>query len=397
MSYNIALSGLRATSQDLGTISHNIANVSTAGFKAGRGEFASIYSGGQAGGVEYANVSQNFDRDGDMINTGRALDLGISGNGFFMTKSAGQTTYTRSGFFQQDRNNFIVDNNGKKLQGYQVDANGQLNTGAVTDLKISAASLPAKASENLELGMNLDARLVQVDRATVAFDPADPSSFNASSSAKIYDSLGNEHVMTQYFTKTAPNTWEVQTHVNGATVGAPHTLSFDTSGNLSAGQIYNFTGIDPQTGADLMNLNIDFTSSTQYAAEFNVNKSIEDGYTSGELAGVRVEDDGSIFAVYTNGQDRMQGQVALANFPNTQGLRQVGQTSWEASFASGSPLVGTPDSGTLGSLVGGAYEGSNVDLTGELVSLMSAQRNYQANAKTISTADQLTKALFNAI
>lgn len=395
MSYSIGLSGLRATNQSLGVISHNIANVSTAGFKSARAEFAAVYGGGQPGGVEVNNVSQNFERDGDVVNTGRSLDLAISGQGFFMTSLNGQAAYTRAGTFNRDADNFIVANNGMRLQGYMANEAGQLLNGVVQDLRIDVANLPAKASTQLDFVANLKADAVAVDSGANPFDPADASSYNFSQSSELYDSLGTRHVLTQYFVKTGDNSWEVNYRIDGNAVAAAQDLTFNTDGTLAspAGNIVlNYA----PAGAEAMTVSLDPANMTQFAADFNVSRNQPDGHTAGELAGVRFESNGNMYAVFTNGQDQLKGKVVMASFANPNGLRQGDDTSWLQSFASGAPAIGEPNTGTLGSLTAGAYEGSNVELTGELVNLMTAQRNYQANSKSISAADKMTQVLFNS-
>ncbi|MDA0111037.1 flagellar hook protein FlgE [Vibrio sp. La 4.2.2] len=398
MSFDIALSGLDATNTQLNTISHNIANASTYGFKEARTEFSAVYNGMQAGGVEVASISQNFDKNGSVSGTGRAMDLAINGNGFFVTKDhMGQTLYTRAGVFGTDKNNYVVGNTGAKLQGYGVDSNNNLLTGSVGDLKISTSSLAAQATDKLDFVANFDASSKVVDQTVNPFDPADPDSFNSSYTSKVYDSLGNSHTVTQYFTKTADNTWEVNVQVDGGSTPAQTVpVTFNPDGTL-ASPTGSFNVAFPAAGANAMSIDISLEGSTQFGAAFGVSTNNPNGYTSGELAGVRVEDNGMVFATYTNGQSQLQGQVVLANFANPQGLAKTNGTAWTQSYGSGAPVMGTPGSGVLGDLTPGALEGSNVDLTSELVNLMTAQRNYQANAKTISTSDKLTQALFNAV
>ncbi|AXN31185.1 flagellar hook protein FlgE [Vibrio coralliilyticus] len=398
MSFNIALSGLDATNTELNTISHNIANASTYGFKGARTEFAAVYNGMQPGGVEVASISQNFDKNGSVSGTGRAMDLAINGNGFFVTKdSAGQLLYTRSGVFGTDKDNYVIGNTGAKLQGYSVDGNNNLLTGATGDIKISTSSLAAKATDKMEFIANLDATNSIVDQTVNPFDPNNTDSFNSSYTTKVYDSQGKPHTVTQYFTKTADNAWEVNVQVDGD-AGAVSTvaMTFNPDGSIATPTgAYNVSF--PASGANPMSIDIDLSGSTQFGTGFGVSTNNPNGYTSGELAGVRVEDNGMVYATYTNGQSQLQGQVVLADFANPQGLSKVSGTAWTQSFSSGAPVMGVPGSGTLGDLTPGALEGSNVDLTSELVNLMTAQRNYQANAKTISTNDKLTQALFNAI
>ncbi|WP_112478734.1 flagellar hook protein FlgE [Vibrio variabilis] len=399
MSFNIALSGLDATNTQLNTISHNIANASTYGFKQARTEFSAVYNGMQAGGVEVASISQNFDKNGSVSGTGRAMDLAINGNGFFVTKDGmGQTLYTRSGVFGTDKDNYVVGNSGAKLQGYSVDSNNNLLEGSVGDIKISTSSLAAQATDKLDFIANFDASATAIDQTVTPFDSSNPDSFNSSYTSKVYDSLGNSHTVTQYFTKTADNTWQVNVEVDGSptTPATTQQVDFNTDGTL-ASPTGSFNVAFPAAGASGMSIDISLAGSTQFGAAFGVSTNSPNGYTSGELAGVRVENNGMVFATYTNGQSQLQGQVVLANFANPQGLAKTNGTAWTQSFSSGAPVVGTPGTGVLGDLTPGALEGSNVDLTSELVNLMTAQRNYQANAKTISTSDKLTQALFNAV
>lgn len=399
MSYSIGLSGLRSTNEQLNVISQNIANVNTSGFKSGRAEFSSVYSGGSAGGVEVAAISSNFDRDGDVVNTGRAMDLAISGRGFFVLNNGGETAYTRAGSFVRNASNYIETSSGARLQGYPVDANGALLSGVISDLKVGTGTLPAKASSSVEFAANLKS-----DSAApvTVFDPADikPDMYNYSQSGKVYDSLGTEHVLTQYFVKSAApatNEWTAHYFIDSKPAGttATQTLTFDTSGNITS-PTGSVTLSQAITGADPLSIKISMTNMSQNAASFSLSRNETNGYGAGDLKTIRIDDDGSLYGVYTNGQDKLQGKVILANFANPNGLRQGDNTTWGQSFASGAPTVGLPSSGTLGSLTSGAYEGSNVDLTGELVSLMTAQRNYQANSKTISAAEKMTQVLFNA-
>jgi flagellar hook protein FlgE len=395
MSFNIALSGLDATNSELNTISHNIANASTYGFKSGRTEFSAVYNGVQAGGVEVAAISQNFDKDGNISNTGRAMDLAIDGNGFFVTKdSMGQTLYTRSGVFSTDKDNYVIGNTGANLQGYSVDSNNNLMSGTVGNIKISSSSLAAKATDKLDFVANFDASATDI---TAAFDSTDTNTFNSSYTSKVYDSLGNSHTVTQYFTKTSSNTWNINTIVDGDTTNVTtQAMTFNTNGSLSTPTAPYTVAFSP-SGADAASIDINLTGCTQFGAEFGVSTNSPNGYTSGQLSGVRVEDNGMVYATYTNGQSQLQGQVVLANFANPQALAKVNGTAWTQSYSSGAPTVGAPGTGVLGDISPGALEGSNVNLTNELVSLMTAQRNYQANAKTISTEDKLTQSLFNAI
>ncbi|WP_348687439.1 lateral flagellar hook protein FlgEL [Aeromonas bestiarum] len=402
MSFSIGLSGLRAVNQELSVISNNVANASTAGFKSSRAEFAAIYGGGQAGGVEMNNVSQNFDRNGDVTRTGRGLDLAISGSGFFVLKdSNGQTSYTRAGMFQRDPNNYLTTASGTRLQGYTTNDAGELQSGVVGDIQVKAGSLPAKPSDKLEFVANLkaDASIITPPPPPApAFDPNKSETFSYSQSSKVYDSLGTEHTVTQYFVKTGANAWDVHYTFNGAVVppvGAK--MNFDLNGKLdiAASTIPASLALAP-AGASPIALQLDMSRVSQYASDFNATRNQSNGYAAGDLTGVKVDADGGVYATFTNGQSLLQGQVVMANFTNPNGLMQTNNTTWQQSFSSGQPVLGAPGTGTMGSLTAGAYESSNVDLTGELVSLMTSQRNYQANAKTISSADKMTQVLFNS-
>ncbi|WOX48809.1 lateral flagellar hook protein FlgEL [Aeromonas sp. XH] len=396
MSFSIGLSGLRAVNQELSVISNNVANASTAGFKSSRAEFAAIYGGGQAGGVEMNNVSQNFDRNGDVTRTGRGLDLAISGNGFFVLKDGnGQTSYTRAGMFQRDASNYLTTASGTRLQGYTTNEAGELQSGVVGDIQVKTGNLPAKPSDTLEFVANLKADASIIDQTAHPFDPAKSDSFSYSQSSKVYDSLGVEHTLTQYFVKTGDNTWQVNYAFNGTQTGTPVTMVFNTNGTLKSPTTAPVLNLAP-AGAEPIALTADLAKVSQYASDFNATRNQSNGYTAGDLTGVRVDADGGVYATFTNGQSLLQGQVVMANFTNPNGLQQANNTTWLQSFSSGQPVLGAPGTGTLGGLTAGAYEASNVDLTGELVSLMTSQRNYQANAKTISSADKMTQVLFNS-
>lgn len=403
MSFNIALSGLQSTSQDLNTISNNIANASTVGFRGGRSEFSAIYNGGNPGGVNVAGTSQNFSQGGSLTYTGRHLDMGIQGEGFFMLNSTdGSTMYSRAGMFKKDALGYLADPSGNHLRGYSVDANGQLQNGNLADLQIKAGSLPAKASTKVDQVSNLDARVATIDTTTHPFKTDDPLSFNSSSTVTVYDSLGNEHAMTQYFAKTGAagtNQWTVHYVVDGATLPTTATLNFDKDGKIetTAGTPKPNLDIAVTNGASDIKLALDYTSCTQYAADYSNTSLSQDGYTSGELNGIRLDDSGKIFGTYTNGQEQLQGEVVLANFTNPNGLTPVSNNAWKATSAAGAPVTGAPKTGTLGGVTGGYLESSNVDTTAEMVSLMTAQRNYQSNAKVLDTSNNMQQALLNAI
>lgn len=395
MSFNIALSGLQATTQDLNTISNNIANASTNGFRGGRSEFASIYNGGQAGGVSVMSTTQNFSKGGSLTYTGRQLDMGIQGEGFFVLKGTdGGAMYARAGMFHKDSQGFITDPVGSRLQGYSVNATGKIQQGNVGDLQVQTASLAAKATTQVGLVSNLDAR---VDLIAVAFDPKDINSYHSIGTTSVYDSLGAEHVVTQYYVKTAPNEWTVNYTLDGVQLTEQTTLTFDAKGVLDPATTKQAFDLTLPNGASNLQFEINFDKSTQYAAKYNNSSLSQDGYTSGELKGVRLDDNGMLYGTYTNGQEQLQGQVILANFSNPNGLSAVSNNAWVATNTAGQAITGAPSTGTMGTVTGGYLEGSNVDTTAEMVNLMSAQRNYQSNAKVLDVNSTMQQALLNAI
>jgi flagellar hook protein FlgE len=402
MSFNIALSGLQSTTQDLNTISNNIANSTTVGFRGGRSEFAAIYNGGQAGGVSVMSTTQNFTKGGSLTYTGRQLDMGIQGDGFFVLKGTdGANMYARAGMFHQDSQGFVVDPVGNRLQGYGASDTGRIQTGNAIDLQIQTASLAAKATTDVALVSNLDARVAVIDPAVSPFDAAKSDTFHSSNTLSVYDSLGTEHALTQYYVKTGPNDWNVHFMMDGKNVtpAAGHNMKFDSNGVLQTGKTLNLAIIDPAilNGASAISVDIDYDKSTQYAANYNNSSLRQDGFTSGELKGVRLDDNGLVYGTYTNGQELLQGQVALANFSNPNGLKSVSNNAWVASNEAGQAIMGAPSSGTMGTVTGGYLEGSNVDTTAEMVNLMSAQRNYQSNAKVLDVNSTMQQALLNSI
>jgi flagellar hook protein FlgE len=322
-----------------------------------------------------------------------ALDLAVNGTGFFILDDNGSQLYTRSGAFGLDRQGYIVNALSQRLTVFQADAAGNI-TGATGPLQISTANVPPTATTSMMLGLNLDSSDTP---PVVAFNPTNTASYNNSTSTTVYDSLGNSHVATMYFRKTAANTWETYTYVDGAAVDGPDTLAFNTSGTLitPAGGTLTTPSFTPSGGGAAMTLTLDYAASTQFGSPFAVTRLTQDGFTTGTLTGLDVDKTGVIFARFSNGQAVVQGQIALANFANQQGLQPVGDTNWAETFESGAALVAGPGSSNLGLIQGGALEESNVDLSEELVKMIIAQRNFQANAQVIQTADQVTQSIIN--
>jgi flagellar hook protein FlgE len=413
MSFETALSGLNAASADLGVIANNIANTSTSGFKGSRAEFADVYAAANLGttstaigsGVRLAAVAQQFTQ-GNVSFTDNNLDLAINGQGFFRLNDNGAVVYSRAGAFGIDREGYVVNNSSQRLTAFQADSNGNV-TGALGDVRLDTSDIPPNPTATVELGANLDAA------ATIplpAFNINDSTSYNNSTSTTMYDSLGTSHLVTMYFVKAGANTWDTHTYVDGNAVntgtgtgtGGSDRLSFDGTGTLT--QI-NGAAVPPYTvstasfnpggGAVNMSMNMSYTGLTQYGSGFSVNSLTQDGFSTGRLTGIDIDESGIIFARYSNGQSTSLGQVAISNFANPQGLRQLGDTTWAETFSSGTALTGAPGSASLGLIQSGALEDSNVDLSEQLVRMITAQRNYQANAQVITTNDRITQTIIN--
>ena len=398
MPFAVALSGLNAASSDLNVTANNIANANTTGFKGSRAEFADVFAVGaqQIGnGVRLSSVSQEF-KQGGVDFTDRGLDLAISGEGFFTVSDGGLIKYTRAGSFGVDRDGFVVNNQNERLQIFPVTTTGTYNTGTLSDLQLATSDSAPQATTTTEFGINLPADAQPPPVAV--FDPNNASTYNHSTAITIYDSLGATHTATAYFVKTAtPNQWDARFYIDGTAVGGANTMTYSNAGSLTAPATGAFTlpAYTPTTGAAPINLSANVLNSTQYGSAFGVTNLSQDGYAPGQLVGVQIESDGTVMARYSNFETRPAGQVELALFRNPQGLQPLGGNSWAASFASGDPLVGVAGAANFGVLQSGAVEDSNVDLTAELVDMITAQRVYQANAQTIKTQDQILQTIVN--
>ena len=544
MSFNIALSGIRAASQDLEVTGNNIANASTTGFKESRTEFGDVYTSsvGNSGtlavgsGVRVQNIAQQFG-EGNISFTDNLLDLAISGTGFFVTSTNGEQGFTRSGTFGVDEEGLVVNNSNGRLQGFGVDANGNLNN-LISDIEVSSTNLQPRTTEQVRTEVNVDSRksppqtafiipaarvalngsfdtqgasiivrnpqgvaatlvlataansgddsaasvsqvlnnapgvkseinalgnveiildegYILVDNPDVAgapaldlstttelaigFNPLDSTTFNHTTPTVIFDSLGNSHVLQQYFIKQPydpsntgvqpANAWQVVSLIDGQNVGVAddpldpvatatvqvQNLFFTPNGSFDDVasddiDIVNWTPLNNSgvpigavgplpagaaIGIESSNFNVSLTGSSQVSGEFEVRAGSQDGTTTGRLAGLTISDEGVLIARYTNGQNRNLAQIALADFANAQGLSPTGSTSWIETADSGVPLIGPPGTASLGYIESGALEDSNVDLSEQLVNLIIAQRNFQANSKTIETADSVTQTILN--
>ncbi len=445
MGFQQGLSGLNGAAKNLDVIGNNVANANTVGFKMSQAQFADVYANSNGGansaagiGTKLATVAQQFSQ-GNISSSNNPLDTAINGQGFFQlgnSISSAPQFYTRNGQFQMDKEGFIVSSEGMRLFGTD-------KTGVPGPLQIPTAQIQAKATgtsehPNVMVGLNVDSRgaitAVAADKgegATVPpapagafrFSPTEPSTYNNSTSTTIYDSLGNPHVATMYFQKSTPSTttnpWNVYLTIDNqlqppsATPTVPASavpmgagLPFDTTGKLAPGTVLTMpvaytpplsapAGGGIAAAANPMTLSFDFSDSTQYGSPFGVSSLVQDGYTTGMPSGFNIAADGTILGRYTNGQTQKLGQVTIANFANPQGLQPLGNNRWAPTSAAGAPLAGAPGTASLGTLQSGAVEDANVDLTGELVSMIVAQRVYQANAQTIKTQDAVLQTITN--
>ena len=401
MSFGIALTGIDAAQADLNVVSNNIANADTTGFKQSVTEFSDLYASSQNGvaadaignGVEVASVAQDYSQ-GSIETTGNNLNLALSGNGFFTVSNGGAMSYTRSGDFSTNSDGYVVNPQGQVLQVYAPTAGGGFNTSSTTGLQISTADSAPVATQNVDMTLDLPANAaVPVD---AAFDPTDANSYNNSTTATVYDSLGAAHTATVYFAKTATaNQWNAYVTVDGQAVGGAQPMTFSANGAMTtpANGNLNFGAYTPTTGAAAMNMNFNFSKTTQYGDAFAVNAIQQDGQTTGTLSGVNIDTSGVVEAQYTNGQSVTLGQVALANFADPNGLAQQGNSSWAQTAASGQALYGQAGTSGLGQVESGSLEESNVDVTTQLVEMITAQRAFQANAQMISTENQITQTV----
>ncbi|MBS0611936.1 MAG: flagellar hook protein FlgE [Proteobacteria bacterium] len=403
MPFNIALSGLTASSTELDIIANNIANAQTTGFKGSRAEFADVYAAGAKSlntgatgdGVRLADTAQQF-KQGNITSTNSNLDLAISGDGFFTLKGADGYVYSRNGAFSVDKVGDVVSSTGRALQVYPPLATGGFNTGALTNLNLQTSQSQPNATATGTVIVNLPANAAAP--AAAPFDPTNAQTYTNSTTTAVYDSLGNQLNATFYFIKTAtPNQWQLALTIDGTQVGAPQALQFSSTGALTvpAGGSAAFAPYNPTNGANPLNLTFDFSKTTQYGSSFGVNSITQDGYATGQLSNVAIDNTGVVSVVFSNGRSTQLGQLAIGNFPNPQGLRQLGDTAWSETFASGNVVLGQAASAGFGQIQSGALEQSNVDLTTQLVDMITAQRGFQANAQMITTADQITQTIIN--
>ncbi len=389
MSFQQGLSGLDAASVALDVIGNNIANASTVGFKSGNPHFSDVYAASlglvgasQVGiGANVSAIQQQFSQ-GNVTTTDNPLDLAINGRGFFRMSNDGATTYTRNGQFHLDNQGYVINDQNLRLTGY-VAANGVVSS-TLGELQLSASQIAPLATSTVSLGLNLDA--------------GQPAGYSYSSALPVFDTLGESHVLTTSYVRTAAGPWDVSASLDNAVPAGSQpvgSLTFDSAGVLQTPQPLTLPSWTPSNGAAAWTASLDLAGTTQYGSESTVNTLEQNGYTTGSLLGISVGDDGILQGRYSNQQTLNLGQVALATFANPNGLLNLGNNQWTLTSASGPELIAVAGSGGRGVLQSAAVEDSNVDLTNALVEQIIAQRNYQANAQTIKTQDAIIQTLLS--
>ncbi len=400
MAFSQAVSGLNAASSNLDVIGNNIANSATVGFKSATVSFADMFADSKVGlGVKVASVTQDFN-DGTTTSTSRGLDVAISQSGFFrLTDTSGAVYYSRNGQFTLDANRNIVNADGLQLTGYPATGTPPtVQTGAnPVALSVPTTAMSAKATSTAAIVANLNS--TDSVPTKTPLDINDTDTYNSKASMTTYDSLGNEHNLNLYFTKTGDGTWTVNVKDGSsadptADVGT-FNMTFNSSGQLTSTTDQSIT-LQPLNGSATTNLTLSMLNSQQQnTGTSTFGNPTQDGYKPGELTSYQINNDGTVVGTYSNEQTQTLGQIALANFANPEGLKSEGNNVWSATNSSGQALVGLAGTGNLGTLTAGALESSNVDLSKELVNMIVAQRNYQSNAQTIKTQDQILNTLVN--
>ncbi|MBC2834752.1 flagellar hook protein FlgE [Paragemmobacter straminiformis] len=421
MSMSTALSGLKAAQTEISATSHNIANVGTVGFRSSRVEFADVFSSSPmsnqrtavGSGVQVQRVAQNFSQ-GNVVTTGNLLDIAIEGQGFFALQpqadsngSAGGAVFSRAGAFTMDTNGHVVNGANQALLCYPVTTGGvplttQINQAVPLTIPMQTGA-PSRSTEvNLVLHLPSDDAMLGSQSAVppaAAFDPADPTTFARRSVVPVYGADGTPVQAEAYFVKTASpdatstdTTYAMHLVIDGQEVAPtdpaiPSTLTFDGAGELTSGNTLSFGGTEP--------IAFHFDGSTLTSSPFAVAQASHNGVTPAKLTNLELDGSGSVWATYGTGERIALGQIVLANFSNPQGLKVMGKSTFGITSESGQPLTGTAGTAGFGALRSGALERSNVELTEELVNLISAQRNYQASAKAMETSTSLMQTIMN--
>ncbi|MFG6465617.1 flagellar hook protein FlgE [Roseateles sp. BYS87W] len=443
MSFQQGLSGLNAAAKNLDVIGNNIANSGTYGSKGARAEFSDVYAAALNGagqnqvgiGTQLSTVAQQFTQ-GNITTTENPMDLAINGGGFFqLSDGVSPIRYSRNGQFKVSKEGFIVNNDQLKLLGYPANGAGVIQPGTAQPLQLPTGGIPPAPTTTVKMEFNLDSRqaiTAPSSGAATGIDLKDSTTYNNATSLTVYDAKGQDVAVTFYFQKTATtatgdDVWNVYATANGTPFDTDATgaaIALDANGNPTT----PYTTITfPATGGapsailgtattppgtismpvpagtssrgnatlPITGIQLNLSNASENGSSFAVTNLTQDGYAPGQLTGITVANNGVIQARYSNGQSKPAGQVELANFRNPQGLQTQGGNVWIRSVASGDAVVGVPGDGNMGSLQSGALEESNVDITAELVNMVTAQRAYQASAQTIKTQDQVLQTIVN--
>lgn len=400
MSFTKGMNGLNAAQKNLEVIGNNVSNANTIGFKAGQLYFAEVFANSQSSttsltdssGAATAAVRPQFVQ-GALNVTNNVFDCALNGDGMFVLSDNGSKTYTRAGQFSLNKDGYLVNPSGARVQGFLPGSGGALGTDNPVDLKLNLTEADPAATTKATLAANLDSRKAALDPA--GFRLNDASTYHNATSLQVYDEQGAEHNLSMYFAKAADGGWNLFAGVDGRQVGTgPVTkLAFDTAGNLASASPITlevpFDGANPS-------ISLDLGSITATGRSFGVSSVSQDGMPSGELSGYSVGSDGAITGRYSNGVTKTLGRLALARFNNMQGLRPIGTNGFAETAESGPAVIGEPSVGMFGTVQSGSLEGSNVDLTEELVKMIEAQRVYQANAQAIKAEDTILQTMINA-
>lgn len=408
------VSGLKAQGEALGVVSDNIANANTVGFKSSRAEFADLMSkslkgilgGNQIGRGTYVTAVNPILTQGNIDHTDKVTDLAISGDGYFQMQGSEGTSYTRDGSFHFDKDGYLVNNSKQKVQGFQADEKGKI-INKVADIKFPRALVPAKGTQEIKLDLNLDSRVSKVKE----FNPKDPyTSSDYATGVEMYDSQGNKHMVTLFFNKTEDRKWSYTGLVDGEQVTGGEKgemasvvkgqLTFNTDGKLESSEVtdanWNFTGgalqnqqIKINFGDEISKGGKGIDGTKQYGRDSEMVSWHQDGFSAGTITSLSFNDEGVLTASYSNSQVQDLGQIALVKFENPEALFKTGNNLMKESRDSGTASIGTPRSSGRGSIFAKSLERSTVDLASEFVNMIQNQRSFQANAKTITTSDEL--------
>ena len=421
-------SGLNSTTDELSVVGDNIANSQTVGFKASRTDFAEsmaqqiVGQGAQGLGVRTLTVQQLMSQ-GAFTTTNQDTDVAIEGNGMFVLSGnyggSSGTFYTRNGEFITDKNGYLVNEEGLRVQGMQADTNGNVSSGILGDLQVGNATAPAKPTDGITIEGNLSATATPTENADpttgyLGWDPTNASNTsNFSTSMEVYDSLGKPVQLNIYFCMNSSGDWTYHAVTDGANLtggvaGTPTEvatgeLKFDTSGHLVSNAT-TLNSFNPLNATNPQPLTFNFGTGTaaggtgldgitQYASPSAASFVSQAGFTSGSLSGLSIGSDGAITGVFTNGQSRVLGQLVVGNFAAPDQLSRVGGSLYRETNSSGPATLGAPATADRGSISAGTLEQSNVDLSQEFINMIAAQREFEANSKTLPTADQLLSDL----